>query len=365
MAFIESQHSVLRVLKFLGFLPFDFETMQINRKKIVYSVFVNVLFNSTFFMGIYFYAATTNNEAANSNTDALILFLQALCNGFAKVIVIRISVYGAKMQIKFLKALLQVESKIMNLKFGRENLTKFYRKIQVKSSIWVITVILMYTSLTILYSLTQSFRNPLSAFANVVLSLGYSIFSMHFLMILIFVHAQVLTLSEFHMMINLNLEKFFTRYFFYENEIENYFALIDEVNACIEPWNRCYGLMTFGCFIYAIGMISTEAFFSVCRLMFQDTSSYTVIDYVVIVSNIMWNVPFYFINLCISQSSYEIEHQKEKRLNIFSKYSDDVDDDVKKSIEKYLIYASKNDEKLTANGFFTIDRSLGSTVNIF
>lgn len=261
MNFLEAQKLLVSILKAFGFFTYkinsDGSLVEHSKLHVLYSIVVFAL-NHGFFLytHIIFYLEVDYLSDNNSATKFVTL-LEGYAVEFSSLIIFYSIFVCNSPQIEFIQAIHELEQDVLQLKMTRKNYNRKFHK----SSFYFVVGQLMFTSISLIY---YAFTVPRENFVPFMTeAVNYMLFTLVLILITSFMDNLVMTMGNLLDEISWNLMHSITQcpFHFHRKEVTTILKLHDRLCETVGTFNKSFGIIVLGIFVFAFAVITFEVYF--------------------------------------------------------------------------------------------------------
>ena len=315
MNFIATQKNLIFFLNFFGLFSFNFTKDGISKfhnYRVILMCIIKNLFNQILFLYVHFNFTQNVRGFLQDETEVtkMALLLQAAIREFCSLVIFYSSLASHASQIKFFEHLIAIEMKVNLLKFSTLSAKMFNHKMKIKCFISCSTMIGLYISFLILFSIVLPDEAYFSYFFT---TLTYIVVIIHAIFIVIFMENILTSMGFYFEEINKNLQNFIVAsgnglFSFHEIEIRDLIQLHNELVQVIELFNDAFGLIFVGIFVFTFGMLAFELYFSYNAI----ANSILIVQLgtqINVIANVLSYIPLFMV---VSKVGFTCESVQEK-----------------------------------------------------
>lgn len=264
MNFLEAQKPLLNVLKFLGFFTYSVKSdVTRNRCHYVHCVIMNVLTQGLFVIHHKIFVNAIDNYLDDGNRATnFFTTIEGYCVGLCYLIVYYSVFVCSSSQFEFIKTLLRIEREIRALKFSRSDYNARLRK----TSFHAVTQT-AGASLFIMFFFFafMAEKNFLPCIIATALFLSMAVYLN---LVMIFVDNLVNLVGNLADELNLNFQNCVTPcpFHFFNDDLKATLKLHDRLVQSIATFNRSFGIIVLGTYMYCFLIFTFECYFAYAAL---------------------------------------------------------------------------------------------------
>lgn len=353
MKLLKAQNPIIWYLKSFGFFAYQVNPIANGSwKQKAFCFFVNG------YLAVHFAANSTSyvdfNDFIGDGFKVTLIcnMLELLINEFNIWIIIYCIACTRGKQIEFLRCLESIDEDVRNFPFLEDDMEKFYRFVKVSSWISIVSLVLFYVNLSIVYA-NIIFGHY--AASTIFQLFCYIAFIMYYILLVAFSLNLTLAIRKLFQIMNKNLQACISRSDFYQKEIRIILKLHHKLTHSIQAFNESFGLIIFGTFLYCSAMTAIQ-FYYIYATIYSKLADISQGIFWYNICNIVWMFPMFLYLQLFAYSCTLVEKAIEETQRIIK--SCEAEQLPEKMIDKCFLNTIEADFSFTANGFFTIDISL-------
>lgn len=309
MNFLEAQKSIIFILKLFGFFPYrlklDGSQIEDSKLHLFYSVAIHVFNEATFIsQHISFISQVDNYLGDNNSATKFVINLEGYTVPFCFIIIYFSLFFCKASQVQFIKTIIDLEQEICALRFTFSNHNQNLRRDSILFLVFLSLFVVVCVSCSALVTNQEMF---MVLMLETLIYLSIEIF---LTVVTQFMNNLVTTIGNLFEDLNSNLELSISSgpFHLHEKDVKKIFKLHDRLTESITVFNKCFGILTFGIYLYIFILFTFEVYFGFSTIF--DSAKPTNFMFIL---NVLFNIAgFTPILIVFSKLGFNCQKTQEK-----------------------------------------------------